>query len=485
MKPTAEQTAIKEAAKTTARNLLVNARAGAAKTTTIELIAKELPEYSILAIAFNKKIADTLSERLPSNCTCMTLNSLGNRMFRDYIGRWPKLEKRKTYLIVKDLIEALPEDERGLGFDIMSECLEGVRAAKAAGYIPPGVSANAKSLCATETFYSEVLEFEPTPLHTELIEKTLRINYTQAVAGVIDFDDQIYFPALLPCSFSAYDLTLVDEAQDLSPVNHVLLSKVVRKKRIIAVGDPCQAIYGFRGASQSSMEELRVRFDMQEYFLTICFRSAKEIIRNARWRAPDMVWRDGAPEGIVRRLQSWSVEDVKDGGAIICRNNAPLFRMAINLLSAGRSPELLGNDIVVTLTNIMKKLGKPTSSRDEAIQALEDWREKQEKKRRDGGRVHDQYECLKLFIDNAETLGGAMTALEEVCNRSGRIKLMTGHKSKGLEFDTVFFLDDWLCDRKRGQDANIEYVIETRARERLFYVQSNDWIRADEAGYGV
>jgi superfamily I DNA/RNA helicase len=57
----------------------------------------------------------------------------------------------------------------------------------------------------------------------------------------------------------------------------------------------------------------------------------------------------------------------------------------------------------------------------------------------------------------------------------GRIKLMTGHRSKGLEYDRVFFLDQFLL-KKEGQDPNVRYVIQTRARESLFYVESAGWI---------
>jgi ATP-dependent exoDNAse (exonuclease V) beta subunit len=64
-----------------------------------------------------------------------------------------------------------------------------------------------------------------------------------------------------------------------------------------------------------------------------------------------------------------------------------------------------------------------------------------------------------------------------VLNAPGRIKLMTGHKAKGLEFNRVFFLDRYLL-QKKGQDLNVRYVIETRAREALYYVDSRDWIGA-------
>jgi hypothetical protein len=46
-----------------------------------------LPTVQTLAIAFNKKIALEMQERLPPNCTAMTLNSLGYRTWAQALGK--------------------------------------------------------------------------------------------------------------------------------------------------------------------------------------------------------------------------------------------------------------------------------------------------------------------------------------------------------------------------------------------------------------
>ena len=65
----------------------IKALAGAAKTSTLVLIAKALPNVRMLCLAFNKKIATEMEARLPSNCTAMTLNSLGHRTWAECSGR--------------------------------------------------------------------------------------------------------------------------------------------------------------------------------------------------------------------------------------------------------------------------------------------------------------------------------------------------------------------------------------------------------------
>ena len=72
-------------------------------------------------------------------------------------------------------------------------------------------------------------------------------------------------------------------------------------------------------------------------------------------------------------------------------------------------------------------------------------------------------------------MGGAIELAKALESQSGRIKLMTGHKAKGLEFDIVFFLDPELCRTDRDQDANIKYVIQTRAKDKLIYVESDSY----------
>jgi DNA helicase II / ATP-dependent DNA helicase PcrA len=471
MTPTLEQTDILFDATELPDNLLVIARAGAAKTTTLCLIAEAVAPLPTLCLAFNKKIATELTTRLPSTAKAQTLHSLGLNAWRGFTGKSPKISDKKCFFLVKTEFERLsPVEREELGDDAFMEALTLVREAKSAGYLPAGVNKLAKPLLDLADF-AEELEEEHEAAIFSLVDAVLRESFLLAIKGEIDFDDMVYLPALMPVSFPSYPLTMIDEAQDLSLLNHVLLSKIVKKARLIAVGDPCQAIYGFRGASENSMEELAQRFQMKKRFLTVCFRSSEAVVRNARWRAPDMQWGPRPPEGTVSSLDTWSSSTFALGDAIICRNNAPLFSLAIRLLEAGQRPELSSGDIVGGLLKVMKKLGKKDTSVDEAWGALDEWRAGQEKKSRVPRKIEDQVLCIRVFLEKAKTLGEAMDLLQTITSMSGSIYLMTGHKSKGLEFDRVFFLDRKLC-KAEGQDLNIRYVIETRAKRDLIYIES-------------
>lgn len=470
--PTPEQQLILDFIRTSSENVLINARAGAAKTTTIEMIAHQETKKSILCVAFNKKIAVELTSRLPSNAKASTLHSLGNAAFKGLLGKWPKLDDKKCYFLLKAEIDKLSEEEKEEAYEDMSDTLRFIGECKNAGMLPKGLHPSAKPLY-TEDNNFEFLDEMPNALQRPLIYKVIRKSFELALQGTIDFNDMVYLPAILPVSFPRQDIVMVDETQDLSLLNHILVAKLAKNSRLVAVGDPCQAIYGFRGADENSMSALQAQFKMREFFLTVCFRSASSIVQNARWRAPDMQWREGAPEGIVRHRTSWSIHDLQDGDAIICRNNAPLFRLGLCLLRNNLFPEMMSGDITKGLLAIMKKLGKPSLPRDSAKTALAEWKEANERKYKSRGRLEDTTTCLYLMIDETDNLGEAMDKLKHLMNVAGRIKLMTGHKSKGLEFDRVWFLDPFLC-ADEGQDRNVRYVIETRAREELNYVNTKE-----------
>jgi F-box protein 18 (helicase) len=64
--PTEEQTAIVDASTTTPDNLRLIAYAGAAKTSTLDLVAKANPKVPILYLVFNKANAVEAEKRLPA-----------------------------------------------------------------------------------------------------------------------------------------------------------------------------------------------------------------------------------------------------------------------------------------------------------------------------------------------------------------------------------------------------------------------------------
>lgn len=488
MTPTAEQLTIIEAVRSTEDSLLITALAGAAKTTTLELIAKALPSTPILSLAFNKRIADEMSKRLPPNVVARTMNSVGHRVWSASIGRRLIVDTSKTYTLIKDKVDTFRGQEKKEAYEIFTEVKKMVSSAKLNGYMPhTGLTENARRLIEADDFFDS-FEEEPTGLHIDLLNSVLITSIKMGYDGKIDFDDQVYLPTLFGgVDWPKFPLVLVDEAQDLSPLNHAMLDKLVTK-RIIAVGDEHQSIYAFRGADTYSMRKLESKFSMSRLPLTISFRCPREVVRLARRHAPDMQWPDWAEEGEVRSLAEWSAEDIPDNSAVICRNNAPLFRLAFLLLANGRGVKLVGTDLGPGLVKILKKLGPESMSKEATNAAIDRWQEARLKKSRAVAAIEDKANCLRVFASFGETLGGAIAYAEHLFATDGPIQLLSGHKAKGLEWDVVFHLDPWRVPSKWAvteedlqQEANVEYVITTRAKRQLNFINLEDFMDNEEA----
>lgn len=481
--PTDEQQAIIDAATKESDNLLVNALAGAAKTSTLVMVANQpaLQQVPILCLAFNKKIAEEMRTRLPSNCTAMTLNALGHKVWSQAIGRRCRVNVKKNFEIMKGLIETQRKDIKDKLYENLGELMRTMSHAKASGWIPDdyGDGKGGIRLINDANFFAS-LDEELEPYEENILIKAIMISIIEAFEGNIDFDDQIFMSTLFPSKFPSYPLTLIDESQDLSLLNHCMLGQIVRDDRLIAVGDPCQAIYGFRGAHEESMSELQQTFTMKEQLLSTSFRCPKAVVKEAQWRAPHMNAPEWAKEGSVSTLNSWSISDLPSDAVIICRNNAPLFSIAIRLLSEGRYPQIVGNDIGKTLLKAMRKLGPQGISQEAALDALETYELQRVSKARNKSKVKDFCQCIRIFIKNGETLEAAMLYAEHIMTATGPIKLMTGHKSKGLEFRNVFILDRKLIRiDEEGQDRNLLYVMQTRAQENLTYITSDNFVAED------
>lgn len=472
--PTEEQLAIVERAESTTDNILLSALAGAAKTSTLLLIAKALHETSIICLAFNKRIADEMQERLPSNCRAMTLNSLGHRTWSEATGRRLRIEAGKTYTILKQLVDECSRGDKDILYENFAELMRIIDFGKSCGYVPTDNYERAKRLMDDDLFFNHI-EQKLTDLEVGIIRMATLLSLKQSFEGLCDYNDQILMPTIFHGAFPRYQLTLVDEAQDLSALNHATLRKMIGTRRIIAVGDPNQAIYGFRGAHEESMRTLKREFDMQEMHLSISFRCPQSIVRHAHWRAPTMRWPKWAKEGQVNFLTKWGPDDLPESATIICRNNAPLFRLAIKLLIAGRPVELHGKDVVASLTKIMRKFGGSDLRVVDVLDKIDIWEEQQKakNKNRAHGSIEDRAECMRIFANQGQTLGDALAYAQHMVQMHSPLKMMTGHKAKGLEFDHVFFLDNKLV-KDDEQDPNLRYVIITRAKETLTYIDSDD-----------
>ena len=472
MTPTSEQANILKALQSTNDNLIINALAGTGKTSTLQLIEKASTRQPILYLAFNRRIADEASKKFNGTTSVRTLNGLGHRVWQKTQSQRLVLAPKKTQDIYKAIIAAMPKGVQPICHEAYWDVIEGVSKAKIVGYIPEGTYTHVKALASKEEFI-KTLDEVPDSLTCDLIDATLTESIKQSYLGTIDFADQIYMPTLFGGTFPSFPLVLGDEAQDFSPINHKLLRRVVgRNTRLCAVGDPWQSIYAFRGAVQSGMEKIGERFNCTGFPLSLSFRCPEAIVNHVLPHVPHFRWTK--PGGKVEVLKDLELEEIKDDCAILCRNNAPLYHLALRLLRQGRSVSVAGSELGPKILSIMRKFGDDTLNQAGVLACIESWlNEKAAKGSKSAG---DTAECMRVFASYGTTLGGALAYAKKLFESEGTIRLLTGHKAKGLEWPLVYHLDPWLIGKhaksNKEQEANLSYVISTRAQETLYEIDS-------------
>lgn len=518
--PTEEQEAIMSAASGKDSSLMVQAYAGCAKTTSLELASKKV-RIPALAIAFNKATANQLGKRFASNFKVQTMNSLG-------LGAWMRARPGMTLAEpdgkkVGRLISAIDREwKTKLTSEEWADCRDLVRLVMQAGVsindegspMAPDLPAVWRSIADDLWITDDGFE-----RHYDIAREALTRSIAESRMGILSFDDQVYCSTILGGKFPQYPVIMVDEAQDLSPLNHRMVELSLRQDgRIIAVGDSKQAIYAFRGADSESMEKIRaLRKDWVDRPLTMTFRCPKIVVDRQQGHAPGFRAAPTNADGLFSRLKDmwqdegktmggWSFLDLQKAAdainpeatiAVLCRNNAPLVTLAMKLIRSGIGPVMLGRDLGKGMIKLLHKVsGDPMMSSEHVIGSLTAWKDKETADAVAAGQdekvasINDRYHCLMAIMDSGvHTAGEAEAVIEKVFSREGgRLVLSTIHKAKGLEWDVVMHLDPWRIPSKFAleqqnlgnmtpitQDRNLKYVCETRAKHTLMQGNLDGW----------
>jgi superfamily I DNA/RNA helicase len=316
-------------------------------------------------------------------------------------------------------------------------------------------------------------------LTRRLLEASLRVG-----RHTIDFDDMLYLPTVCGASFFKNDWVFVDEAQDVSLIQRAMLRRALSPNggRLVAVGDPHQAIYGFRGADSDSLDNIQAEFDAIKLPLSISYRCPRKVVELAQQYVSHIESAPDAPEGTYQHQGTeWKAETINENDAILCRNNAPLVALAYRLIREGKPVRLLGRDIGAGLVSLIKRL--KAKSLQDLDRKLEAWKEHETEKllarqREDlAAGLNDKVETLRVFMDVADpqTVPGVIDAIYRLFSSSKGTVLSTVHKAKGMEWDTVYLLNrDALMPSRwarqewqKRQEINLIYVALTRAKSTL------------------
>lgn len=477
-------------------NAIVEAVAGAGKTTTL-VKACELMTGSVFIGAYNNKMAKELRERIGhmSNVRSSTFHSAGMNQLRRAITIKGDPDPKKTLNVISAYIQ---EKGRADLEPLANTVAKMVSMAKQRGI---GVCfPDTDQVWIDMAYHFDLTDDLPEGYESRMDQVVAfsramlkRGNAAAMNAGLIDFDDMIHLPLLLNLRMFQNDWVLVDEAQDTNPTRRELAKRMLRTGgRLIAVGDPRQAIYGFSGADNDALEQIGAEFKARALPLTVTYRCPKSVVRVAQEWVSHIEAHESAPEGQFHTLHYDDLmAQIKAGDAVLCRFNKYLVSLCFKLIRNGVPARIEGRAIGAGLIAL---IGKWKTGTTEALQGkINDWREREMKKANDAGKetkalqIEDRAETVMVLIERANEQGITTTAGlkkmieglfdDRVVDNKDMVTLCSVHRSKGLEFPTVYVLGlhelmgrECIQPWQTVQENNLQYVAATRAQERLIEV---------------
>jgi len=482
--------------KTGPQNLVVRARAGTGKTTTILEAINYAPEQRILLAAFNKRIAEELTTKLRNpRAEAKTLHSVGFRFVRE---QWPgvKVDGDRGFRLAKQgwamWVKTVKKDTRPL--EVIQE--NAPRDHNPLFALIARLASIGKNVGVHTAAGLEDVAYEYNTVPENGLSDTYTVaNVAQCAAeaillakdrdGSIDFDDMIFLPLVHGWLRPVYQLTVVDEAQDMNSTQLSMAMQITRG-RIAVVGDDRQAIYGFRGADSNAIDRLKTELQAGELPLTITYRCPQAVVAEAAKLVPDYTAAPEAPAGTLRKsTEDKMMDEAAAGDFILSRINAPLARVCLGLLRAGKAARIEGRDIAKTLITLIRK--QRTDSIPECLGRLQVWADRETAKLTATGKpsaqaridfIQDQVETLTALSDGLADVPELITRIEtmfaDAAASQAVIVCSSVHRAKGLEANRVFILAETLyCGGRRleePEEANIHYVALTRAKDTLVIV---------------
>jgi DNA helicase II / ATP-dependent DNA helicase PcrA len=258
----------REAVLTTEGPLLVVAGAGSGKTRVLThrvahlLAAAGAKPNEILAITFTNKAAQEMKERVERSLGpiaraiwIMTFHAACGRILRreaerlGYRSNFTIYDQADQVRLVKACLEELERDPKR--------------------FVPRGIHAqisNAKNqLVSADEYASRVASF-----YDQTVADVYKLYQRRLFASnAVDFDDLLMltvdvlqrFPEAREKWAKSFRYVLVDEYQDTNHAQYVLLQLLASVyQNLMAVGDPDQSVYGFRGADIRNILEFERDF---------------------------------------------------------------------------------------------------------------------------------------------------------------------------------------------------------------------------------
>jgi len=470
-------------------NIRINAVSGSGKTTTIIEYAASRPRSArILYLAFNKSVRLEATKKFEArglhNVKVETAHSLAFKHIVFAHGYTVRTQSYKTHEIV-DLLGLSSTGEKHAEYILATHisrfltyfCNSDKSKVQDLNYLDTVTDITAQAF--VKKFYSP-------------IEDGTRLLLAKMDRREIDITHDFYLKKFqLAAPLLPYDYILFDEGQDASGVMlDVFLTQNATK---VIVGDVHQQIYGWRYAVNSL-----AKTDFKTFNLSASFRFPQDI---AGLASGILDWKGKLYDFDPVVITGKGVDTRELTKATIARTNLGLLLKAIEYITENRKVRNIyfeGNIISYTYADDGASLydvlnlynNKPDKIRDKLIQSMKDLDELEEYiEKTEDVQLGMMAEIVKEYGDEIYGIIKSLKDLHVQDEDKSKAEMIfsTVHRAKGMEYDVVYLVDDFITEEKLEklkdkdeplntakltEEINLLYVAVTRAKYRLHIPES-------------
>lgn len=488
-----------------AKNLVITASAGSAKTSTIENCLRFIPDgKKVLYVAFNKSTVDKLVKEIGKSregLEIYTFHGLGVRILKEngiFTKDVEEVDDFKYSRYLKENLLSLTDcgEVESLG-ELLHDYVDNINRL---------INYSRYYLKMTEREIGEAAEiYGIVPVRDEYSVVRKCLIWGKNNTGVIDHTDMIWLPNVLNMTtkYRQYDYIFIDEAQDMTLARQGLVDKVFKRgARFFAVGDRKQQINVWCGATEESLDNYLRRPNTIELTLPVSYRIPLKVEEIAKKYSPNITARPGAPEGIIRT--DVSANDAQPGDLVLCRMSSNLIEQYLQYARDNKNAYLKGYD---AYRDEYKRLVEETGAKridihcatkegmftklyqrffDEAKNLMNKLNidEDEAFSHPKSAEMLDKIQALKALSAGLDTTDELIAKINMIFTgeKENAIQMSTIHKAKGLEAENVYILAPSLLFNPQfaktkweiESEKNLAYVAITRARYSLNFIKEEE-----------
>lgn len=468
----------------------INAVAGSGKTTTLLLYAQKNPHLKILYLAYNKSLQISILEKLNTfkiqNLHTSTIHSLAYNKTRafdysltnelkphilDRFLSYYELDNNQKTFYASNLYLAVLKDL--VNFYCNSSL----------------INIDEKLIDA----FIKQSDFEAQYLELINKKKSKLLEHLKAVLGAMkrkeieathDFYLKMYYLSKNLSKDINYDLILIDEAQDISDVMIAIVENFGKKR--VYVGDSFQQIYSFRYATNALF-----KIDLPAYNLSHSFRFSNSYAKTLEILLNKAYTLNGGKKLVLHGIDSSTKVglefiDFSKQFTVISRTTFNLMQEIIKYINSkkklyfegGYSSYSFMNQTVYSIFYLKNRKNEKIT-----IEELKNFSSIYELESFAKETKNQEYLNIIKFIntygDNIFEINNKTKSLVTTIKEEADIIFTTTHKAKGMEYEQVIMLDDFISKKdilntkkslsysQINEELNIFYVASTRVKKAI------------------